>query len=470
MAEVLLIYPSYTLFGKEDNLRGKESLTPSLGLALLASYLKAQDITVKVLDLRTADDSYQILVNSIKDENPVLVGITAYTENAKAAFEVARITREISKAAYITIGGPHVTALPIDTLKECSYLDAAVLGEGEITLNELLTAITSGEEVSSVPGLAIRENDNYVLTEDRPPIEDLDSMPYADWSQFDLSKYSDFVYVNLSRGCPYSCYFCYRQYLGKTRFRDPENVVAEISDIVRSFQVKHFQFTDATLTLNTAKTVDLCNRLIENGLGDKIKWSCDTRADTVDEELVSMMYKAGCRSITYGIESGDEYLLKEVIGKGETKEQMETAVQLTKKAGIEVRCHFIIGHAFETVRSLENTIAFAKKLSPDVISFGLMIPLPGTEMRRLAQEGTGNIVLFHSDWDRYNQVGYDCMELKNIPLAELKAWQSKAYLRYYIAKPLKALKLIFSQQGYNWKEIPRLFIYVVRNLLRKFRK
>lgn len=241
-------------------------------------------------------------------------------------------------------------------------------------------------------------------------------------------------------------------------------MVNEIEHIIHRFNAKQIQFADATLTLDKGRTIDLCNEIIRRGINKRIEWSCDTRADRVDAELLNIFRKAGCKSVIFGIESGDENLLRDVIKKGETKEQMKNAVKLAKEAHIETRCHFIIGHAFETPQSIQKTIDFAKELKPDIISFGLMAPLPGSGIRNLADNQVGGLKLLRNDWGKYNQLNYDCMELEDIPLNRLKAWQSQAYLQFYSSRPLKAAKLLLGQGGYNLTNLPGLLIYVIRNL------
>lgn len=465
MVDVILIHPSYKLVGRKDNLRGKESLTPSLGLAYLAAYLKSKQIGVKIFDLRIEQISPGKLINILNKEKPSVVGLTAYTEDLNAAFATASIVKKSNKEIYVVIGGPHATALPIETLNTCSDLDAVIIGEGEITLYELVDAIQSNKSVSGMQGLAVRVDNTPILTEPRPHIDDLDILPFPDWSLFDLKKYCGLFYVSFSRGCPYRCYFCFGRYLGKTRFRQPKNVVDEIEQNIRRFNAKQIQFADATLSLNRGKTIELCNKIIHRGINKRVRWYCDTRADRMDARLFNLFKKAGCKSVTFGIESGDENLLKTVINKGETKEQMKNAVNWAKEAKIETRCHFIIGHTFETRESIQKTINFAKELDPDIVSFGLMLPLPGTEVRNLAEKCTGGLKLLHSDWSKYSGLNNGCMELDDIPLKELKAWQSKAYLQFYSSRPLKFTKLLFGGQAYNLRSLPSMLIYVVRNFV-----
>lgn len=466
MSDVLLIHPSYHTAGiGKDNIHAKESLTPSLGLAHIAAYLEKNNIDVQIIDLRLERINSDEFVNKLKEEKPLVVGLTAFTDEIVAAASIARIVKKHDRKILTAVGGPHPTAIPINTLREFADFDAVVIGEGEISFYELVEATLNGTSLSKIKGLAIRSDGVPKLTESRSTIQDLDSLPFPAWHLFDLEKYSDIFMVSSSRGCPFQCYFCFRQYLGNTRLRYVKNVVDEIEYDIINFGATEIQFADATLSLIRDRAMELCDVLIEKGLNKKIKWHCETRADRVDIELLNRFKEAGCKSVSFGIESGDETLLKEVIKKGETKEQMKRAVNMAKSVGIETRCFFIIGHAFETRETIQRTIDFAKELSPDALSFGIMVPYPGSELRRLAENKVGGLNILHNDWSMYNQINYDCMELDEIPLDELKRWQSRAYIQYYSTRPLKFIKLLSGAQGYTLRSIPEIIAHGLRSLI-----
>lgn len=467
MSDVLLIHPSYQTAGiGKDNIHAKESLTPSLGLAYTAAYLEKNNIDVKIIDLRLERINSNEFVKKLKKEKPAVVGLTAFTDEIVAAASIARIVKKHDKKILTAVGGPHPTAMPIDTLKEFTDFDIVVIGEGEISFYELVKAVLNKGSLSKIEGLAIGSNRAPKLTKPRSPIKDLDSLPFPAWHLFDIEKYSDIFMVSSSRGCPFHCYFCFRQYLGNTRLRSVKNVLDEIEYDVTNFGATEIQFADATLSLIKDRAMELCDALIEKGLNKRIKWHCETRADKVDVELFKKFKESGCKSVSFGIESGDETLLKDVIKKGETKEQMKRAVDMAKSIGIETRCFFIIGHAFETGETIQKTIDFAKELSPDALSFGLMVPNPGSKLRSLAENKVGGLNILHNDWSRYNQMNYDCMELEEIPLNELKQWQSRAYFQYYSTQPLRFIKFLTGPQGYNLRSIPRIIAHGLRSLIR----
>jgi radical SAM superfamily enzyme YgiQ (UPF0313 family) len=163
------------------------------------------------------------------------------------------------------------------------------------------------------------------------------------------------------------------------------------------------------------------------------------------------MKAAGCKCIALGIETGNEKLLREVVKKKETKEQMREAVRLAKKVGLIVRCFFILGHYKETTDTIKETIKFALELNPDALSFGLMVPNPGSPLRKMAEQEDSGMRILHNRWDEYNQFNYSCYELTNIPLSELRRWQSKAYFSFYLRHPIKALNMVFDRSSYNYK-------------------
>ncbi|MBI4639087.1 MAG: B12-binding domain-containing radical SAM protein [Candidatus Tectomicrobia bacterium] len=447
---ILLIHPSKKVLDKKDDLHGRESLTPSLGLAALAAYLREKGVEVKIIDLRLPHRTMNDVFQAMEELNPTFIGITAFTNEISAAGEVARQIKAHHPNAFVVIGGPHVSTIPLETLREFESFDVGVVGEGEETAFELLEAFM-GRDLTAISGLVLRRGGEIFLTAPRKPLKDLNQLPFPAWDLFEIESYSPIFLVSTSRGCPYPCYFCNPRYLGqKTRIRHFLNVVDEIEILVKRFGAKRIQFADATLSLLGRATSQMCDELIRRGLHRSIAWDCETRADSIDEPLLKKMKEAGCEWIALGVETGSERILRDIVKKGETREEIREAVRLAKRAGIKVRCFFILGHYTETVETIRETISFAKELNPDALSFGLMVPNPGSEIRVLAEEGKGGLRLLHSRWGEYNQFHYSCFESQALPLEELKKWQSIAYFSFYASHPLKALRLFLDQSAYNY--------------------
>lgn len=452
---IVLIHASKKVVNKEDNLHTNESLTPSLGLAMVAASLRENGYSPVIFDLRLPHRSMKELLGYIEKENPLFVGISAFTNEIVQSAECAKVIKKKFPKIPIVVGGPHPTLMPEGTLKEFEHFDIACIGEGENMIAELAKMIEEkrAKDVKKLDNVVFRENGKIVVKLNPGVfIPDLDKLPLPAWDLFEIKNYHKIFIVSTSRGCPYRCYFCSPMYLGKkVRLRSAENVVREIEYIVKKFNAKRIQFADAALNVSVGRTEKMCDLIVEKNLSKKIEWDCETRADNLDENVLSKMKKAGCKYIAIGVESGSERLLKEVINKGETKEQIKKGVKLIKEAGIKVRCFFILGHYTETEKEIKETINFALELSPDSLSFGLLVPNPGSEVRRMAEQGAGGMKILNNNWDRYNQFDYNCYEQGNMSIEQLKKWQAKAYWTFYLHNPTKGLGLFFEESSYNYK-------------------
>lgn len=452
---IILIQPSRKLLNERDNLFTNESLVPSLGIGMLAASCRQSDLKVEILDLRLRHNSLELVTERIKITSPVFVGISAFTDEIVAAGILAKTIKEIFPSLPIVIGGPHASMMPTETLKEFKNFDIAVMGEGEETILDIAKVLINGNkyELENIPGVALRmDNGEIKLNNARDAIEDIDKLPLPAWDLFEIPLYNRLFAVSTSRGCPYDCYFCAPHYLGKkVRVKSPFKVVDEIQYLVDNFGAKRIQFADAALSLLGERTFTMCDEIIRRGLNQKIEWDCETRADSLDLKLLKKMKEAGCRWIALGVETGSERILNEVIKKKETKEQIRQARTLARQAGLRVRGFFILGHYTETTDTIKETINFALELNPDALSFGLIVPNPGTELRELAEKNSGGMKILNNNWQSYNQFNYDCFELENLSLNELKKWQAKAYFTFYRYHPIKALNLFLDKSGYNYK-------------------
>ncbi len=470
MKNVLLIHPSKRVLSKEDNLFTNESLTPSLGLASLSACCRRQNIDCTILDLRLGHRKINDIITYIEKKRPALIGITAFTDEINSAGETAKLIKKKLPETIIVVGGPHASAIPVKTLEEFIDFDVAVIGEGEETFVELVNAATqdNGNNLKDIKGTAFRTDSGILIAPSRELI-DINNLPVPAWDMFELKHYNTLLPVITSRGCPYPCYFCNPNYLGKrVRVKAFDKVVDEIEYCVEKYGVTRFQFADATLSLLKNSAAKMCDELIIRGLNKKIKWDCEIRADSLNEELLAKMKAAGCGCIALGAETGNDMILEEVVKKGETKDQIRNAVKLAKKVGLLVRCFFILGHYKETVDTIKETIRFALELNPDALSFGLMVPNPGSPIREMAEQGTSGLNILHNRWMEYNQFNYSCFEVEGLPLAELKKWQAYAYFTFYLHHPLKALKMFFDRSSYNYKT-KALFVIPLM-LLRNIRR
>jgi anaerobic magnesium-protoporphyrin IX monomethyl ester cyclase len=375
------------------------NLVPPLGLAYLAAVLGREGIDVRITDGSRGLSMAEVM-DELKAYGPDIVGVSCTTPTFKDAIELAEVVRRGLPKTTLVLGGAHVTAIPQEAMLE-KVFDVGVISEGEMTFLELVEGIAdkgSFEEVDlwQINGLAFREDDEVVLTPPRERIKDLDSLPHpARHLLPPLSEYRPtpascrklpVAVMMTSRGCPYGCTFCDRGVFGNyVRAHSPERVLAEIEELLGRYGAREIRFFDDTFTMNRKRVEKICEMIIERGL--RFPWTCLTRVNTVDKDLLRLMKEAGCWQVLFGLESGDPGMLDR-LNKGSSVEQNTQAVQMALEVGLGVRGDFIIGTPGETTESLENTLAFTKRSGLDYAHFNKFVPYPGTELyERLVAEG-----------------------------------------------------------------------------------
>jgi radical SAM superfamily enzyme YgiQ (UPF0313 family) len=332
------------------------------------------------------------------------------TGTYKSAENVAMIAKDVNKEITIIVGGTHPTVMPEETIQN-KYFDYVVRGEGEYTFLELI----NDEPIEEIKGLTYINKEGIIVNNpDREFIKDLDTVPFPGRSLYLNDKdHMDFGYVMTGRGCPFECTFCASKKVWKkqTRYRSPKNVVEEIEHVHKTYGTKFFYFVDDTFTLKKKRTKEICNLLLEKNLD--ITWICDTRVDTIDEELLTLMKKSGCIRVKLGVETGCERLLSETK-KGITKEQIRRAINLTKKVGIESTTYLMIGMPTETEEEIKETLAFARELESDYYSLSILAPYPGTEIYDDVIEG--GIKLPKEHWEYFFHQSKDMILTDNIDI------------------------------------------------------
>ncbi|MBI2910181.1 MAG: radical SAM protein [Chloroflexi bacterium] len=422
MTKILLVAPPfYRLMGSHFN--GMQ-----LGISYIASYLAAHGHEVRIydadfldnatyLDQRGIFESYSTYKSTLGDLShplweevrksiasygPDVVGITMHTGTFKSCGNVARIAKQLDRGTKVIVGGTHPTLDAAGTL-QCQDFDVAVRGEGEEAVLELVEGAAERE----VLGLSYRTGEAIVAhNPDRPFISDLDALPFPSRDAFLHSEAHDIGYVITGRGCPFACTYCASpaKWRRTVRFRSVENVVAEIKDVLVRFEAPIFYFVDDTLTIDRERTKELCRRIIEEKLG--IQWRCDTRADRLDRELVSLMKEAGCIRVKMGVESGSDRVLKQ-IRKGVTREQISRAVDYVKEFGIPLTVYLMVGFPCETSEDVRETVEFAKKLDADYYSLSVLAPYYGTQIYHEVHQNGASLDKEH--WEYFFHQSGDMM-------------------------------------------------------------
>jgi anaerobic magnesium-protoporphyrin IX monomethyl ester cyclase len=269
------------------------------------------------------------------------------------------------------MGGTHPTLVAEEILQYIKEIDIIVLHEGEDTIIELTKALKLGHSLKNVKGIAYRENGEIRKTPLRDFVEDLDRLPPPARELFDVDKYNLYLpiydrpkamHLLTSRGCPFSCGFCSAKEMSgrKVRYSSPEKVITEMESIKSSYpQYKWLFFYDDHLTLKKSRVIKLCEGIIKSKLN--FKWGCYGRVDSIDEEMVDAMKEAGCKMISFGVESGSDMVLN-LMQKKINAKMIEMAVNLVKKKGLIARSSFIIGYPGERFKDFLSTIKLCRKL------------------------------------------------------------------------------------------------------------
>jgi len=361
-----------------------------LGLAYLTSYLRQQGHAVTLLAAERLGLTASEILDRVRAVRPDIVGTSTPTCLYPRALALFRWVKALDAAPVTVAGGPHVTALPAESVA-APELDFVVRGEGEQTLAALADCLEQGGDPRSVPGLAFRDAGETVLTAPRPPIQDLDRLPFPAWEDVPLDRYAlpllprpRAARVQASRGCPFRCAFCSAVAVwgSRLRQRSPANVADEIAQLQRVHGVHSVEFVDSTFTVNRRWTLDLCRELRSRRLD--VDWMISTRADRLDAGIVAALKDAGCRVISIGVESGDPEVLRR-MRKGEDLEQIREAARLIRSAGLILRTLFILGFPGETPTSIERTRRLARELDPThPPAYSYATPYPGSELYEIA--------------------------------------------------------------------------------------
>lgn len=445
--KVVLIQPKYS----------GHVLHPPLGLGYIASFLQREGHIVNIIDANLGL-SHTKIIDKIKQIEPGLIGISVMTDTfIETKKVVARIKSEINVP--VVLGGTHVTALPKYSMRETNA-DFCVCGEGELIIKELVFALENEISIDNINGLIYRKKNEIVINPPRDLIANLNNLPFPAWSLMDPNKYTiapvlastddaPIAPILTTRGCPFQCAFCASNITWKRRlrFRSPDNVVDEIEYLLNNFGVKHIHFSDDNFTFSKKHTMDICNEIMKREID--ITWSCPNgvRVDSLDDELLKTMSKAGCRTLGFGIESGSQKILNNV-NKHLNLSIVPKIIKKAKKNNITTFGFFILGLPGETRETIEKTIKFSKNLDLDRAWFFILAPLPGS---KIFNEWIQNKSLNEIPWnslDTYTGI----IQQGNLTVEALESYQKRAVREFYL-RPKVLLNLLKKTKVRNVKTL-----------------
>jgi radical SAM superfamily enzyme YgiQ (UPF0313 family) len=405
--KILLVNPATRRYKKENGELSCKNATMPLGIAFIAAFIEKKGYQVKILDM-TAEGyeneqeldknniryglSLKDLEEIIKDYNPNLVGVTCIqTMRFYEAQEVCRVIKSIDEKIVTVMGGSHVTATPQQCLKD-KNLDFVVIGEGEKVFYNLLKAIESKGDFSTVKGLGYKEKSRIIINERGDWIEDLDSMPGPAWHLLPMEKYFNigigpsqkklnrYAILVTSRGCPHKCYYCpsYKCWGSTYRTLAPEKVIEEICFLYNNYGIDNILFEEHNFITNKNRVLRICELIEKSGL--RLRWSAPNgmEVNSLDYNYILQMARSGCEMLHLAIETTTKKMFDR-MGKSVDYDHVRNVIKWGREFGLEIAALFMIGFPGETKKDIERTIEYAASLDIDYVHFFIATPLPGTD-------------------------------------------------------------------------------------------
>jgi len=421
-------------------------IMPSLGLGYLASILRDNNHNVEILHCLKEKMNYGQLQDYIIKNEFDAIGIQMFTYDLNIVKKISGMIKRNKPKTIIFVGGYHSSGDPEGTLNYLKDVDFAFIGEVEIALPIFVNKLKKLENndkgkkiLRSIPNLIWRDKDKIKVNEYRF-IDDLDSLPFPAWDLMDPRTYPEAPHgafikswptapIIITRGCPFQCTFCAGKTVtgNKVRKRSIDNVIKEIKFLKSRYNVREFLIEDENFTLHKNLVLEFCSRLINERLN--INWSCPSgvRLDTLDKEMLASMERAGCHSLSVGVEFGSQRIL-DLTKKGMNIETIKKKIALFKKSNIRVTGFFMMGYPGETKEDIKKTIKLAKELDIDRAQFNNFMPLPGSEIYNVLKE-EGKLDKLRIDHFFVHDVGFIP---EGMTEKELKKLQKKAYLGFYL--------------------------------------
>jgi len=489
--KVLLVNPPQTFYPGSEPPAGNLPL----GLMYIAATLIKTGYQTEILDAFMADGlvqkngetlnvgmTFEQIKQEITSRKPDIVGIAGpFTCQIENSIKVSDLAKQVNSEILTVVGGPHVTTVPKGFLKEAKSVDIAVAGEGEYIMPEIAAFFEGKKALNEILGIAFRQDEEIKVNSSRDFIKNLDELPYPAYDLVDMEKYLNSkmgyrsfrkraVSMVTSRGCPFNCCFCsVHLHMGQGfRAHSANYVLNHIEYIVEKFDVKNIFFEDDNLTFDVARFEAICDGLIAKKI--KIGWETPNgvRADCLNLSLLQKMKKSGCKSVFFGVESGDQEILDNVICKSLDLKRVIEVAKICKTIDLKTGAFYIIGFPGEKKENMQKTVDFALKLKRDYdVGMHLFMATPSYGTRLYEECKSKSYIKNDLGWDSFaaarqpkgmpliSTPDFTPEEVKEIAAKALEEYK-KLSLRNHLRNPRRALRTAFEQ--------PELIVKYVRNL------
>jgi anaerobic magnesium-protoporphyrin IX monomethyl ester cyclase len=463
--DLVLIHPGSRTQIYQSLASSLSAIESPVWASLMATFVRKRGFSVRVLDAEADDLTPQETAGRVAEMDPLLVAVVVYghqpsasTQNMTAAGSICTAIKEMDPRRNILLVGGHVAALPERTLQE-EAADFVCTGEGPYTVFELLQALSSGQsDYAKVRGLCYRENGAVASTPPAPLVRDLDQeMPEMAWGLLPMQKYrahnwhcfgdlerQPYASLYTTLGCPYHCSFCciqapfksgekatgWKESVNSYRFWSPASVVAQIDKLVHEYEMRNIKIADEMFVLNPRHVHGICDAIIERGYDLNI-WAY-ARVDTVRDDMLDKLKRAGFNWLAFGIEAASERV-RDDVDKGFGQEEIFRTLDKVRAAGINVIANYIFGLPEDDLASMQATLDLAIELNCEFANFYSAMAYPGSQLYNLAVKEGWRLP---EKWSGYSQHAVDTLPLPTMHLSSAEVLEFRDHaVRLYFTNP-----------------------------------
>lgn len=431
------------------------SLFPPYELLSVGGIIKAKlSKKVTLIDAIADNKSLVEVIREIESVKPdLIITITGFESYSDDLLAIKSIKAKLGNTQIFIIGH-YPTLFPKETLTE-SNADFILHGEPDLSVIELISALEASESVSKINGISYLANGTYYTSNSNTRISNIDTLPLPAHELLFSDSYSEpllpkpYAVIQSARGCPYQCNFCVKSFGSKLTEKSPERIVEEIKFLVETRNIKSFRFTDDTFSLNPKRVIKICQQIVDAGL-NYLEWVCLSRVDTINEEMLYWMKKAGCKRIYFGVESGSTKVLESLNKKTDLDASVNTLL-MVKRYGIQTSGFFMIGVPGETIEDIDMSIEYAIKAKLDFIAIGKFTPYPGTQFFDKFKENIEfNIFPYRLSLLFKEQDQYDFYEKYFYKKFYLRVSYMTSQVRNALSRPIDSMQYFSKFMSYSF--------------------